>query len=105
MANIRAEQQFDSHLTKRVAISGASGLIGSALVKELTSLGTEVRALVRHAPRTPNEIAWDIDAGTIDATKLEGVDAVIHLAGENLAQRWSSDVKRKIRDSRTKSTT
>ena len=88
-----------------VAISGASGLIGSALVREFTSRGAEVRPLVRHAPRGPHEIAWDIDAGTIDAAKLEGVGAVIHLAGENLAQRWSSEVKRKIRDSRVKSTT
>jgi uncharacterized protein (TIGR01777 family) len=87
-----------------VAISGASGLIGSALAREFILRGTEVRPLVRHAPRAPNEIAWDIDAGTIDAAKLEGVGAVIHLAGENLAQRWSSEIKRKIRESRVKST-
>ena len=107
MANTRSEQQSanDSQPLRRVAISGASGLIGSALVREFTSRGTEVRALVRHPPRSPTEIAWDIDAGTIDAAKLEGVGAVIHLAGENLAQRWSSEIKRKIRDSRVKSTT
>ena len=80
-------------------------MIGSALVREFTSRGVEVRPLVRHAPRDPNELAWDIDAGTIDAAKLEGVGAVIHLAGENLAQRWSSEIKQKIRDSRVKSTT
>ena len=101
MANTRADERS----LRCVAISGASGLIGSALVREFTSRGAEVRPLVRHAPRAPNEIAWDIDAGTIDVAKLEGVGAVIHLAGENLAQRWSSEIKRKIRDSRVKGTT
>jgi len=106
MANTRADGQSSNAPSSRsVAISGASGLIGSALVREFTSRGVEVRPLVRHAPRAPNEIVWDIDGGTIDAAKLEGVGAVIHLAGENLAQRWSSEIKRKIRDSRVKSTT
>jgi uncharacterized protein (TIGR01777 family) len=61
--------------------------------------------LVRRAARASNEIAWDIDAGTIESSKLEGVDVAIHLAGENLAQRWTADVKRKIVDSRLKGTT
>ena len=67
--------------------------------------GGEVRRLVRRAARSPGEVSWDPTRGTIDADALEGVDAVINLAGENLAQRWTDDIKRRIRDSRVQSTT
>ena len=87
-----------------IAITGASGLIGSALTRRFTARGDEVRPLVRRSARTPSEISWDPERGTIDAGRLEGVDAVINLAGENLGQRWSSDVKRRIRDSRVNGT-
>ena len=87
-----------------VAISGSSGLIGSALVRRLEERGGEVRRLVRRAAKSPGEVAWDPDRGTIDPAALDGVDAVINLAGENLAQRWTEDVKRRIRDSRVKGT-
>jgi uncharacterized protein (TIGR01777 family) len=88
-----------------IAISGSSGLIGSSLVRLFEQRGNEVRALVRRAARTPAEISWDPERGTIDAARLEGVEAVINLAGENLAQRWTSDVKRRVRESRVKGTT
>jgi uncharacterized protein len=88
-----------------VAISGSSGLIGSALVHRIERSGGEVRRLVRRAARSPGEVAWDPARGTIDADALEGVDAVINLAGENLAQRWTDAIKRRIRDSRVQSTT
>jgi uncharacterized protein (TIGR01777 family) len=88
-----------------IAITGSSGLIGSALIPVLERYGHEIRTLVRRPARTPLEISWDPDHGSIDAARLEGVDAVVHLAGETLGQRWTDDVKRRARDSRVKSTT
>jgi hypothetical protein len=70
----------------------------------LSAHGHEIRPLVRRAARSPNEISWNPDHGTIDAERLAGVDAVIHLAGENIAQRWTSAVRRRIRDSRVTGT-
>ncbi|MDB4878232.1 MAG: hypothetical protein JWM41_4678 [Gemmatimonadetes bacterium] len=87
-----------------IAISGSSGLIGSALVRALDAHGHEIRPLVRRAARTPLEISWDPEGGTIDTSRLEGVDAVVNLAGENIAQRWTGGAKRRIRDSRVKGT-
>jgi uncharacterized protein (TIGR01777 family) len=88
----------------QVAVSGASGLIGSALGESLASGGHRVRRLVREAPRG-DDVAWDPAAGAIDAAKLEGVDCVVHLAGESIASgRWDEDRKRRIRESRVKGT-
>lgn len=84
----------------RIAITGASGLIGSALVPALRTAGHEVVALVRHAPASPAEIAWDPAAAEIDDSRLSGVDAVVHLAGFSLGTRWTASKKRQIRDSR-----
>ena len=83
-----------------IAISGSSGLIGSALVRALEDHGSDVRRIVRRAARSEHEISWDPARGTIDRARLEGVDAVINLAGENLAQRWTSDARRRIHKSR-----
>jgi len=89
----------------RVAVTGASGLIGSALVPYLTAGGHEVRRLVRRAPRDENEIRWSPAQGEIDGSGLEGVDGVVHLSGENLAGgRWTDARKARIRDSRVGST-
>jgi uncharacterized protein (TIGR01777 family) len=87
-----------------VAVSGSTGLIGSAIVRVLTQRGNAVRALVRRPAQNEDEISWDPEHETIDAARLVGVDAVINLAGESLAQRWSDSTKRKIRDSRVKGT-
>jgi uncharacterized protein (TIGR01777 family) len=87
-----------------IAVTGASGLVGSALIPQLLTGGHRVKRLVRSATPAADQIRWDIDAGTIDADALEGVDAVIHLAGENIAGRWSAEKKRKIRDSRVNGT-
>ncbi|MEO7085984.1 MAG: TIGR01777 family oxidoreductase [Gemmatimonadaceae bacterium] len=87
-----------------IVMSGASGFIGSALSRALRQQGHEVRTLVRRTPRSNVEISWDIERGTIDAAALEGTDAVIHLAGESLVQRWSDDARRRIRESRVKGT-
>ena len=87
----------------KTVVSGASGLIGSALVPRLTAAGHSVVPLVRRRLR-PNErgVAWDPDAGTIDRAALEAAqaDVVVHLAGENVFGRWTPEKKRRIRDSR-----
>jgi uncharacterized protein (TIGR01777 family) len=89
----------------KVAVTGSSGLIGSALVPFLTAGGHEVRRLVRRAPRGKDEIPWDPTKDEIDAAVLEGVDAVVHLSGESVAGgRWTDARKARIRDSRIEST-
>jgi uncharacterized protein (TIGR01777 family) len=85
-----------------VAVTGSTGLVGTALVSALEADGHLVRRIVRRTVREgDHEIHWDPVAGTIDAAELSGVDAVVHLAGENLAaHRWTKSLKTKIRDSR-----
>lgn len=87
-----------------VAVTGASGLIGTAVVRRLEGDGHTVLRLVRRAPRGPGEVRWDPDAGTIDAGGLEGVDGVVHLAGENVGARWTPERKRRIQASRAGAT-
>jgi uncharacterized protein len=89
-----------------VAITGSSGLVGTALVDALEGEGNLVRRLVRRPVRDgKHEIQWDPAAGRIDAAALAGIDAVIHLAGVNLAaQRWTESFKAEIRDSRVRGT-
>ncbi|MEU9291426.1 TIGR01777 family oxidoreductase [Streptomyces sp. NPDC048275] len=85
----------------RIAIAGASGLIGSALARSLTADGHEVVRLVRRAPRAKNEVRWDPEARRIDTAGLSGCAAVVNLAGAGVAsRRWTEAYKRKIRDSR-----
>jgi uncharacterized protein (TIGR01777 family) len=85
----------------QIAISGASGMIGRALAAFLTTGGHQVTRLVRHAPGE-GEVQWDPARGTLDASALEGMDAVVHLSGENVGDgRWSDDRKRAILESRT----
>jgi uncharacterized protein (TIGR01777 family) len=88
----------------KVAVTGASGLIGSALVPALRDAGHVVVRLVRRQPSAPDELAWDPAAGTIDAAALEGVDAVVHLAGESIGQRWTEAARERIRNSRVDGT-
>ncbi|MHB0947785.1 MAG: TIGR01777 family oxidoreductase [Gemmatimonadaceae bacterium] len=88
----------------RVAITGASGLVGSALVAALRASGSRVQRLVRGAPRTADDVRWDSATGTIDAAGLEGVDAIVNLAGEPIAQRWNPAVRARIRGSRVEGT-
>ncbi len=85
-----------------VAVTGASGFIGGALVGALVGAGHRVRRVVRRAPRNAGELRWDPEAGTIDTAGLAGIDAVVNLAGEGIAsRRWTEDQKRRIRESRT----
>jgi hypothetical protein len=90
----------------RVALSGASGLIGSALTAFLGGGGHRVQALVRRSPRAgSDEIAWDPQGGTIDGAALEGCSAVVHLAGCGIsARRWTPAYKELIRSSRVDAT-
>jgi uncharacterized protein len=88
----------------RIAIAGATGLIGRQVVAFLTSGGHQVWQLVRRAPRNAQEIFWDPEVGRLDAAALEGLDAVIHLGGETIMGRWNVAKKARIRSSRIQST-
>jgi uncharacterized protein (TIGR01777 family) len=90
----------------RIVVSGASGLIGSALVPALRADGHEVLRLVRRTPRASDEVQWDPASRTLDPGDLAGVQAAVHLAGAGVgARRWSASYKRVIRDSRVDGTT
>ncbi|MBL8850450.1 MAG: TIGR01777 family oxidoreductase [Planctomycetaceae bacterium] len=89
--------------TGTVAITGASGLVGAALIRALDESGTPVLRLSRRPG--PGTIEWDPSQGVGDTSRLEGVAAVVHLAGENIASgRWTDAQKRRIRDSRVEGT-
>src|SRR5919107_3974270 len=90
---------------QRIAISGASGMVGSQLVPFLRASGHDVLRLVRRRPNAADEIAWDPATGWIDAASLEGMDAVIHLAGVSIAGgRWTTARKAAILGSRLQGT-
>ncbi|MGW2100490.1 TIGR01777 family oxidoreductase [Streptomyces olivaceoviridis] len=85
----------------RIAVAGASGLIGSALVRSLTADGHEVVRLVRREPRGADEVRWDPERGRVDAAGLTGCDVVVNLAGAGVGERrWTPEYKRLLRDSR-----
>ncbi len=86
----------------RYAITGSTGLIGEALIASLEADGHTVQRVVRDASRgAADDIVWDLGARTIEQAKLEGIDVVVHLAGEPIGgSRWTEDTKRRIHDSR-----
>jgi uncharacterized protein (TIGR01777 family) len=88
----------------KLAVSGVSGLIGSALVPALRAAGHDVIALVRREPAGPSEVGWDPEGGSIDAGALEGVDAIVHLAGENIGKRWTAKTRERVLASRVQGT-
>ena len=101
--DLKVQQALPS-ATMRIAITGASGMVGSALCAFLQTAGHQVLPIVRHPPG-PGEIEWDPIQGTIDSNQLEGVDAVINLAGENIGSgRWTAAKKARIYESRVKGT-
>ena|SRR5947209_1819504 len=89
----------------KVLITGSTGLIGMALTKSLAAKGHTVLRLVRSKPKNEGEAQWNPQSGEIDLVRLEGIDAAVHLAGENIAEgRWDDEKKRRIRESRSKGT-
>jgi uncharacterized protein (TIGR01777 family) len=89
----------------KIVVSGASGLIGSALVSAARADGHEVLRLVRRVPSAADEVRWDPGSGQVDSRRLTGVDAAVHLAGAGVGdRRWTPSYKAKIRDSRVQGT-
>lgn len=86
---------------KTIAITGASGLVGSSLAAFLRTGGHRVLELVRREPRAPHEVRWSPRDGEVDHARLEGIDGIVHLAGESVfGLRWTADKKRRIEESR-----
>ncbi len=88
----------------KIAVTGASGLIGTALVVALADAGHDVIRLVRGLPTSSDESHWDLAAGTIDTAALEEIGAIVHLAGESIGQRWTDETKRRVLESRVEGT-
>lgn len=89
----------------RVGVTGSTGLVGSALLPLLTTQGHEAVRFVRRPAKGPDEVFWNPNAGLLDAEALRGLDAIVHLGGQGIAdKRWSPAVKQEIRDSRVNST-
>jgi uncharacterized protein (TIGR01777 family) len=92
-------------MTMQILITGGTGLIGRELTAELTRQGHEVFRLTRGQPKEPNDISWNPATGEIPRARLEGLDAVVHLAGENIAgARWTAAAKDRLRSSRIQGT-
>ncbi len=108
-ATTREDLRFSSDhaqaKAKRILVSGASGLIGSALLPFLRTQGHEVRRLVRRQARAADEVEWNPASGRIDATSAGDIDVIVHLAGAGIADaRWTEDRKRVLRESRVAAT-
>ena len=101
--DLAAHAKYKEAGTMHIAVTGASGLVGSTLVPLLTTGGHTVTKLVR-GEAAEGEASWD-PRDSFDASSLDGIDAIVHLAGENIAaSRWSPRVKERIRDSRVDGT-
>jgi len=84
-----------------IVISGSTGLVGSHLLRYLSSKGHTMKSLVRHKPDNPSQIQWNPPQRGPEPPELDGTDAIVHLAGESIASgRWTETRKRTIRDSR-----
>jgi uncharacterized protein len=91
--------------TRRIAITGATGLIGSQIVRQLEEAGDQTIQLTRRPPTsTVTQAQWSVEDGLVNPSRLEGAYGVIHLAGESIVGRWTEDKKRRIRDSRVRGT-
>lgn len=101
--DLAAHARFRERPRLRIAVTGATGLLGSALVPFLTTGGHQVTPVSRRRGLA-GAIHWDPATGMIDHAGLEGMDAVVHFAGENVGTRWSQHRKRRIRNSRVEGT-
>jgi uncharacterized protein (TIGR01777 family) len=89
-----------------IAITGSTGLLGSALIDALQAEGRSISRVVRRPSATSaNDILWDPARGSIESKKFNDIDAVVHLAGESVAQRWTTARKKEILESRVRGTT
>ena len=103
--DLAALARYGTPAPRTIAVTGSTGLIARSLLPFLTAAGHRIRRVVRSGPG-PEDILWDPAAGRLDPGALEGVDAVVHLAGESIAgARWTEEQKRRILDSRTRGTT
>lgn len=104
--DVRRHEELSQGNPLRVAVSGASGLVGKQCCAFLSSGGHQVRRIVRGEVNHERlDVAWNTQTGTVDGTALDGVDAVVHFAGENIAAgSWTADRKRAIRQSRVNGT-
>lgn len=103
--DLAGSQRYPGHRPLAIGITGATGLIGRSLIPFLTTSGHRVRRLVR-ARGESDDILWDPASGRLDSMALEGMDAVVHFAGESIAGgRWTQDRRRRILDSRILGTT
>lgn len=94
-----------SRVSLRIGITGSSGLIGSELASFFSTGGHKITRITRRRSTKPGDVYWNPESGEIDRAGLEGLDVVIHLAGENvLSFRWDEAKKKRIRDSRVKGT-
>jgi uncharacterized protein len=88
-----------------IAISGANGLVGTALKSRLKANRVQILNVTRRAVAALNDVSWDPAAGVVDASRLNGADAFVHLAGENIAtSRWTAAKRDRIRESRVEGT-
>ncbi len=102
--DLAAPAETNGVTSMKFLVSGSRGLVGSSLVKFLATGGHPVSRLVRVEPRGKDEIRWSPSEGVADPKALEGFDAVVHLAGESIASRWSAAKKARIRSSRVDGT-
>jgi hypothetical protein len=103
--DLRRHEKFQNLPRLKIGITGATGLIGSALSAFLSTGGHEVFHFVRHTPKHEREIYWNLNEQKIDARKVEPLDVVVHLAGENIGgKRWSTEFKKLVLESRTRGT-
>ncbi len=93
-------------MNMKILITGASGLIGTALQKSFAEKGFEMLLAARSKPKKSSEIQWDTEKGFADEDlpRLDALDAIVHLAGENIAGRWTDEKKRRLMESRVDGT-
>ena len=104
LMDVRRHAVWAGEPRRTVAISGASGLIGTALGSYLSTAGHRVIKLVRGEPVGPEEVSWDPAAGRLDPADLAGVDAVVNLAGASISSLWTSSQRKAIMQSRVQAT-